>query len=373
MTSPLSAAQIAVLSLVAEQPRHGYEIEQVVTERGMRSWTDLAFSSIYYLLGKLERAGLVAAGKGHDVRGRGPARTVYAATAEGRATLATACLDVLRDPHTTRPFLLGLANLPVLDLGDAQAAVAERAEQMAGQLGEMADARARAEERVGDGETLPWFVAEVFDFSEAMARAERAYLTGLLDRIHRHRVSEETDMTTAPAKPKATTPQLLELPALTMAVFHFVGDPDEAATTVFPALYGAAYALKYALKKTGVTMTMGALRARWFAGEDWQSVPREQWTAAWALPIPEGTTELVQKVPATPVVVERWDYGTVAQVLHVGPYAAEPPTIASLHRFIEESGYEICGPHEEEYLTRPGAKVPKTVIRYAVRRRGRTG
>ena len=67
--------------------------------------------------------------------------------------------------------------------------------------------------------------------------------------------------------------------------------------------------------------------------------------------------------------IERWEYGTVAEILHLGPYSEEGPTIERLHKFIEESGYEIAGVHEEEYLTRPDAKVQKTVIRYEVRKR----
>jgi len=35
----------------------------------------------------------------------------------------------------------------------------------------------------------------------------------------------------------------------------------------------------------------------------------------------------------------------------------------------KSSGYEIGGVHEEEYLTTPDAKVPKTIIRYAVKKK----
>jgi hypothetical protein len=73
-------------------------------------------------------------------------------------------------------------------------------------------------------------------------------------------------------------------------------------------------------------------------------------------------------VPEPPVVVETWDYGTVAQILHLGAYADEVPTIDRLHAFIAEQGYEIAGPHEEEYLSRPGAKEQKTRIRYQVQK-----
>ncbi len=77
-------------------------------------------------------------------------------------------------------------------------------------------------------------------------------------------------------------------------------------------------------------------------------------------------TEVPQKAPDIPVRLERWEYGTVAQILHLGPYSEEGPTIERLCRFIKDSGYEIAGPHEEEYLTSPRAKVRKTMIRYQV-------
>ena len=171
------------------------------------------------------------------------------------------------------------------------------------------------------------------------------------------------------AKRLRTDPEIVEMPARTMAVIRTVGDPNELGESVFKALYGAAYALKFDLKRRGVDFKMEAPRARWFAGEHWKSVPREQWEAAWGLPIPEGTTEVPQRGPEPPVGVETWTYGTVAQILHSGTYAEETPTIERLHAFIDEQGYEIAGPHEEEYLSRPGVKEPKTVIRYQVRRK----
>jgi len=163
-----------------------------------------------------------------------------------------------------------------------------------------------------------------------------------------------------------TDPEIVELPSRTMAVVHTTGDPNEVGERVFKALYGSAYTLKFDLKKQGIEFKMEPPRARWFGGENWNEVPREQWAAAWGLPVPEGTAEVPQKVPEPPVVVEVWEYGTVAQILHLGAYADEEPTIDRLHAFIEEQGYEIAGPHEEEYCSMPGAKVQKTIIRCRV-------
>ncbi|HEY1013810.1 MAG TPA: PadR family transcriptional regulator, partial [Herpetosiphonaceae bacterium] len=92
----LTNAELAILSLVAERPRHGYEIEQVIEERGMRDWTEIGFSSIYYVLKKLERAGL-AAGASEPTE-RGQTRIVYQATAAGGAALRAAVADALSTP-----------------------------------------------------------------------------------------------------------------------------------------------------------------------------------------------------------------------------------------------------------------------------------
>ena len=77
----MTNAELAILSLVAEEPRHGYEIERVIEERGMREWTEVGFSSIYYLLKKLEQKGLVEGRLAEAARG--PARKVYQVTPAG--------------------------------------------------------------------------------------------------------------------------------------------------------------------------------------------------------------------------------------------------------------------------------------------------
>lgn len=164
---------------------------------------------------------------------------------------------------------------------------------------------------------------------------------------------------------RKTDPHILTLPAHTMAVVTSVGDPNDVGATVMPALFGAVYTLKFARKKAGAgEFKVEALRARW---PDAHLKPKAEWTAHWAIPLPDDVTELVQKVPGVEVRIERWEYGTVAQVLHLGPYTEEGPTVQRLHAFIAEQGYELAGPHEEEYVTRPDAKAPKTIIRYQVK------
>jgi len=161
-------------------------------------------------------------------------------------------------------------------------------------------------------------------------------------------------------------PEILEMKAQKMAVVYTKGDPSKVAEKALPALYGSVYKLKFEMKKKGVAFKVGKLRARW---PDAHLLPKDQWTGIWGLPVPEDTTSLPQKIPEIEVKLETWNYGTVAQILHVGPYSEEEPTVKRLHEFITENGYEIAGIHEEEYLTPPKAKVQKTLIRYPIKKK----
>ncbi len=170
----------------------------------------------------------------------------------------------------------------------------------------------------------------------------------------------------APRKLK-TDPQLIEMPPQKMAVIYGKGAPEKVFTELMPALYGSAYTLKFDLKKKGLpTFKVSGLRARY---PDVLQVPKDEWTMIIGLPVPNDTTSLPQKVASIEVKLETWDYGAVAQILHLGAYDQEDATIEHLHKFIEESGYEVAGFQEEEYLTRPDAKIVKTVIRYPVKKK----
>jgi len=171
----------------------------------------------------------------------------------------------------------------------------------------------------------------------------------------------------AQRKSSKTEPQILEMPPQKMAVVYAKGAPDKVFPEFMPALYGSVYTLKFDLKKKGLpTFKVSGLRAHY---PDAHLVPKEEWTHIIGLPIPEDTTSLPQKVPGVEVKLETWEYGTIAQILHLGAYNQEGPTVERLHQFIEENGYEIAGVHEEEYLTTPDAKVPKTIIRYPIKKK----
>jgi hypothetical protein len=71
------------------------------------------------------------------------------------------------------------------------------------------------------------------------------------------------------------------------------------------------------------------------------------------------------------VRLERFEEGPAAQIMHIGPYAAEGPTIQRLHAFIAEQGYERRGKHHEIYLGDPRRSAPeklRTIVRQPIAR-----
>lgn len=109
----MTDAELSILSLLAQGPRYGHEIQQLIEERGLREWLVIGFSSVYYILNKFEKLLMVSSELRSD--GRGPARKLYSLTAAGRGVLQTAVSDLLRRPRALGTgFELGLANLHVL-------------------------------------------------------------------------------------------------------------------------------------------------------------------------------------------------------------------------------------------------------------------
>jgi hypothetical protein len=162
-----------------------------------------------------------------------------------------------------------------------------------------------------------------------------------------------------------TDPLILDMPSQKMAIVEEKGSPDKVFSKIFPALYGSVYTLKFDLKKRGLeSFKVTCPRARY---PNAHLSPKGEWLIIAGIPIPDDTTSLPQKVPGTEVKIETWEYGTVAQILHLGPYDQETESIERLHQFITTSGYEIAGPHEEEYRSKPDANVIKTLIRYQVK------
>jgi DNA-binding PadR family transcriptional regulator len=170
MARRLTDAELLVLGLVAEMPRHGYELEQVIEQRGMREWTQIGFSSIYFVLGKLERVELVAAEKPAGEK----AKKAFRITDAGRATLVEQSLAALR---TVRPsygsVLLGMAHWPALERDAALAALRGRGEAVEAEIKRLGDIQVAQQ-------PLPDFVEALFDYALGQLRAEAAWVAQTL-------------------------------------------------------------------------------------------------------------------------------------------------------------------------------------------------
>ena len=172
-------ADLAVLGLLMEQPRHGYQIEQVIQERNMRDWTDIGFSSIYSILRRLQKSGYLRV-QLQAPEGRGPARKVYRITRSGRAAWKQATLQALSLPKEGGlPFLLGLVGLPAIPGPEAIAALKSYRDRMI-------DRRERVAARKDSaGPNLPLFLEGIFDYGLALAGAEIRWVESFLKQLEK--------------------------------------------------------------------------------------------------------------------------------------------------------------------------------------------
>src|SRR6476661_10604813 len=105
----LTTPDLVILSLLAERPMHGYEVNATLEDRKIRDWAPVSRPQIYYSLDKLTRMDLIRVGA-DESPAAGPERRVFETTAAGRDRLA----DALESKHWVQnrvhqPFLIWLA------------------------------------------------------------------------------------------------------------------------------------------------------------------------------------------------------------------------------------------------------------------------
>jgi effector-binding domain-containing protein len=167
------------------------------------------------------------------------------------------------------------------------------------------------------------------------------------------------------------TPQIITMPDEKVLQVTATGAPDKTAGKAFGLLFNAFFKIKEAPKGG---KNFKAPRGRWTAD---LNTPADQWTGYYAMPVPQSVTKVpkVKETDGLKLELTTWTYGEMAQVLYVGPYDKETPAINAIKDFIEKSGYEISGLHEEEYIRGPGMifsgdpETYLTLIRYPVRKK----
>jgi hypothetical protein len=182
------------------------------------------------------------------------------------------------------------------------------------------------------------------------------------------------------------SPAVVEVPELAFVMIDGHGDPDTSGEyrDAVSALFSVSYAARFALKRAGVIdFGVMPLEGLWWAADmsAFSSGDKSAWEWTMLIMQPDEVTADVladakvraaAKAPAAALErlrLERFAEGLAAQVLHLGPYSAEGPVIASLHAFIAGQGRELAGKHHEIYLGDPSRTAPerlKTIIRQPV-------
>jgi hypothetical protein len=139
-------------------------------------------------------------------------------------------------------------------------------------------------------------------------------------------------------------------------------------TDALQKLYRAAYGAKKLAEADGQDFVVPKLEGLWWVESDEPalSVPRDQWHWKLMIRMPDPVTEEM----VTGARFERLTEGDAIQVMHVGPYATEPETLARMDAFMTANGLAMNGRHHEIYLTDPrkaqGEKI-RTILRHPVR------
>lgn len=186
--------------------------------------------------------------------------------------------------------------------------------------------------------------------------------------------------------PSAKEISVVDVPPLPYLMLDGEGDPNTAPryTQAVQALYQLAYGVRAISKADGAPFTVMPLEGLWsFKGEPnttfsltAEDKARFQWTMM--IVMPQSITEAMiaqarenaLKKEASPVLeevrFETYHEGDAVQIMHIGPYAEEGPTVERLHQHIENNGWQLSGKHHEIYLSDPRKSAPekmKTVIR----------
>ena len=167
-----------------------------------------------------------------------------------------------------------------------------------------------------------------------------------------------------------------------------IGDPNTSQDykDAVEALFALSYSLKFMIKNGKLAIDYGVmpLEGLWWTDDmakfNMENKDIWKWTAM--IMQPEYVTKDMfdkaleqvakKKNPAalSRVRFEIFHEGLSAQIMHIGPYSAEGPTIEKIYDFIKGKGYKQEGKHHEIYLSDPRKTAPekmKTVIRQAVR------
>jgi len=185
-------------------------------------------------------------------------------------------------------------------------------------------------------------------------------------------------------QPSAREVVVVEVPSLNYLMLDGMGDPNTspAYQAAVEVLFSLSYTIKFMVKKGPLAIDYGVmpLEGLWWAEDmsTFTTAGKSNWKWTMMLLQPDFITPgmidaAVQAVKrkSNPLLLdqvrfETYAEGLCAQIMHIGPFSAEGPTIERLHSVIASAGFERRGKHHEIYLSDIRKADPakwKTIIR----------
>ena len=176
----INEREAAILGLLWEKPLYGYTIEKIIEERGMRHWTDIGFSSIYYVLKRLESRNLIESSCRQQENK--PSRKVYTITQEGEHQMKEKVISLLsHNQRIVSPFDLGVAHLPLLSTTETIACLNERIKAL-----DKAIEHIRAHRSQHEKIKKPYFLLALSDRALAHLCAEKSWVEKFIMEVNQH-------------------------------------------------------------------------------------------------------------------------------------------------------------------------------------------
>ena len=167
----LSLSEQLILGILSEQPRHGYDIEKIIIETGMRKCAVVGFSSIYYVLERLEEKGLAT---GDDTQGN--EKKQYSITNGGVSVLKAETKKRIaeRMPANTH-FMTGLATSNLIGASELAKSLEQRKVELASDLEALKDKQFTIE-------NIPQSARRLLELGETLLEAELRWINKELER-----------------------------------------------------------------------------------------------------------------------------------------------------------------------------------------------
>jgi DNA-binding PadR family transcriptional regulator len=162
--------ELAILGLLRDEARHGYELRRLLAEYGLRR---LSFGSLYPALRRLEKRGLIEAA---EESGR---RKAYRITAEGKEEFDALLADESGDVDDERAFELRLAFFRYLEPAERIGVLERRRAALIQRLAQSRTSIKRAAARTKA--RMDRYTLELMEHGVRSAEADIAWLDELIE------------------------------------------------------------------------------------------------------------------------------------------------------------------------------------------------